>query len=69
MDGPHCGLHLKVDKTEVFLPKEDPRSRLVGVFQPNISRPLHGVKVLGGPVSVDFDFSSELVMKKGCQNH
>ncbi|GJU20705.1 hypothetical protein Tco_1154047 [Tanacetum coccineum] len=27
-DGPGCGLHLNVDKTEVFLPKEDPRSRL-----------------------------------------
>ncbi|GKA19539.1 hypothetical protein Tco_0699454 [Tanacetum coccineum] len=26
-DRPGCGLHLNVDKTEVFLPKEDPRSR------------------------------------------
>ncbi|GJV93233.1 hypothetical protein Tco_1541046 [Tanacetum coccineum] len=44
--------------------KEDPRSRLEGVFPPNISRPLHGVKLLGGPVSVDADFSSALVMKR-----
>ncbi|GJY12177.1 hypothetical protein Tco_0381486 [Tanacetum coccineum] len=29
-DGPVCGLHLNVDKTEVFWPKEDPQSRLVG---------------------------------------
>ncbi|GJV47517.1 putative reverse transcriptase domain-containing protein [Tanacetum coccineum] len=63
-DGPRCGLHLNVDKTELFWPKEDPRSRLDGVFPPNISRPLHGVKLLGGPVSVDPDFSSALVMKR-----
>nr|GEX51598.1 hypothetical protein [Tanacetum cinerariifolium] len=42
----------------------DPRSRLEGVFSPNISRPLHGVKLLSGPVIVNFDFSSELVMKR-----
>nr|GEW72730.1 hypothetical protein [Tanacetum cinerariifolium] len=35
-----------------------------GVFPPNIARPLHGVKLLGGAVSADFDFSSELVMKR-----
>ncbi|GJX42243.1 hypothetical protein Tco_0257233, partial [Tanacetum coccineum] len=63
-DGPRCGLHLNVDKTELFWPKEDPRSRLEGVFPPNISRPLHGVKLLGGPVSVDADFSSALVLKR-----
>ncbi|GJY71196.1 putative reverse transcriptase domain-containing protein [Tanacetum coccineum] len=63
-DGPRCGLHLNVDKTELFWPKEDPRSRLEGVFPPNISRPLHGVKLLGGPVSVEADFSSALVMKR-----
>ncbi|GKD00132.1 hypothetical protein Tco_1170406 [Tanacetum coccineum] len=30
----------------------------------NISRPLHRVKLLGGPVSVDVDFGSALVMKR-----
>ncbi|GKE18867.1 hypothetical protein Tco_1426444 [Tanacetum coccineum] len=63
-DGPRCGLHLNVDKTEIFWPKEDPRSRVEGVFPPNISRPLHGVKLLGGAVSVDFGFCSELAMKR-----
>ncbi|GKB00095.1 putative reverse transcriptase domain-containing protein [Tanacetum coccineum] len=63
-DGPRCGLHLNVDKTELFWPKEDPRSRLEGIFPPNISRPLHGVKLLGAPVSVDVDFGSALVMKR-----
>ncbi|GJR80490.1 hypothetical protein Tco_0151275, partial [Tanacetum coccineum] len=63
-DGPGCGLHLNVDKTKVFWPKEDPRSRLAGIFPPNIARPLHGVKLLGGPASVDFDFCNELVMKR-----
>ncbi|GKF73163.1 hypothetical protein Tco_0219495, partial [Tanacetum coccineum] len=63
-DGPRCGLHLNVDKTELFWTKEDPRSRLEGIFPHNISRPLHGVKLLGGPVSVDVDFGSALVMKR-----
>ena len=68
VDGPSFGLHLNVDKTEVFWPTEDPRSRLVGVFPPNIARPLRGVKLLGGPVSADSDFSSELVVKRVDKN-
>ncbi|GJW59182.1 putative reverse transcriptase domain-containing protein, partial [Tanacetum coccineum] len=63
-DGPRCGLHLNVDKTEFFWTKEDPRGRFAGVFPLNIARPLHGVKLLGGPASANFDFSSELVMKR-----
>ncbi|GJY52792.1 hypothetical protein Tco_0444456 [Tanacetum coccineum] len=63
-DGPGCDLHLNVDKIKVFWSKEDPRSRLAGIFPPNIARPLHGVKLLGGPASVNFDFCNELVMKR-----
>ncbi|GJQ92629.1 putative reverse transcriptase domain-containing protein [Tanacetum coccineum] len=63
-DGPHRGLHLNVNKIEVFWLKEDLRSRLVGVFPPTIARPLHGVKLLGGPVCVDSEFSSGLVLKR-----
>nr|GEX15295.1 hypothetical protein [Tanacetum cinerariifolium] len=63
-DEPGSDLHFNVDKPEGFWPKEDPRSRLASMFSPNIARPLHGVKLLGGPPSVDFDFSSELVMKR-----
>ncbi|GKF61879.1 hypothetical protein Tco_0181933, partial [Tanacetum coccineum] len=63
-DGPRCGLHLNINKTNVFWPKKDPRSRLAGVFSPNIARPLHGAKLLGEPASVDFNFSSELVRKR-----
>ncbi|GJS84129.1 hypothetical protein Tco_0750670, partial [Tanacetum coccineum] len=47
--------------------KEDPRSRLAGISPPNISQPSHGVKLLGGPISVDIEFSSELVMKRVAQ--
>nr|GEX48237.1 hypothetical protein [Tanacetum cinerariifolium] len=54
-DGLRRGLHLNIDKTEVFWPKEDPRSRLVGVFPHAIARPLHGVKLLGGPAQHSFD--------------
>ncbi|GJZ52328.1 hypothetical protein Tco_0606843 [Tanacetum coccineum] len=64
-DGPCCSFHLNVDKTKVFLPKEEVRSRLAGVFLPNTARPLHGVKLLGGPASVDFNFSSELMARSG----
>ncbi|GKC05188.1 putative reverse transcriptase domain-containing protein, partial [Tanacetum coccineum] len=63
-DEPRRGLHLNVDKTKVFWPKEDPRSRFAGVFPLNIASPLHGVKLLGGPPSANFNFSCELVMKR-----
>nr|GEU53063.1 hypothetical protein [Tanacetum cinerariifolium] len=33
-------------------------------FPPNIAWPMHGVKLLGGAVSVDFDFYNKLVMKR-----
>ncbi|GJZ40626.1 hypothetical protein Tco_0587512 [Tanacetum coccineum] len=67
-DGPRRGLHLNVDKTEFFWPKEDPRSMIKGVFPPNIARPLHGVKLLAGSASVDFDFSCEFVMKRSAKS-
>lgn len=50
MDGPRCGLHLNVDKTEVFWPMEGPRSQLVGVFPPNIARPFMVLNYLVGPL-------------------
>ncbi|XP_071688243.1 uncharacterized protein [Rutidosis leptorrhynchoides] len=43
---------------------QDPRSRQVGVFPPNIARPLNGVKLLGAPATSDLGFSSELVMQR-----
>ncbi|GJS99787.1 retrovirus-related pol polyprotein from transposon TNT 1-94 [Tanacetum coccineum] len=64
-EDPRSGLHLTVDKTEVFLPKEDPRSRFLGVFQHNIARPLHGAKLLGGPASVDYNFSTIFLLLTG----
>ncbi|XP_071700272.1 uncharacterized protein [Rutidosis leptorrhynchoides] len=60
----YYGLHLNVEKTEIFWPTEDPRSRQVGVFPPNIARPLNGVKLLGAPATSDLGFSSELVMQR-----
>ncbi|GJZ10286.1 hypothetical protein Tco_0545045, partial [Tanacetum coccineum] len=41
-----------------------PQERLEGIFPPNISRPLHRVKLLGRPVSVDVDFGTALFMKR-----
>nr|GEW59600.1 reverse transcriptase domain-containing protein [Tanacetum cinerariifolium] len=57
-DGPRCGLHLNVNKTKVFWLKENPKSSLASVFPPNITRPLHGAKLLCGPASVDFNLST-----------
>ncbi|GJR22592.1 hypothetical protein Tco_0971119 [Tanacetum coccineum] len=63
-DGPARGLFLNVDKTELFWPVEDPRSRMDGVFPINISRPLNGVKLLGGSVSLDEGFCRDLALKR-----
>ncbi|GJX74208.1 hypothetical protein Tco_0312803 [Tanacetum coccineum] len=51
-------------KDEVFGQMRTPRSMFMGVFPPNIVWPLHGVKLLGGHANVDFDFTSELLMKR-----
>nr|GEV80210.1 hypothetical protein [Tanacetum cinerariifolium] len=58
-DGSRCGLHLNVEKTKLLWPKEDPRSRVAGVFPHNISRPLHGVKLLA-QLSFDIALHSAL---------
>ncbi|GJV76459.1 hypothetical protein Tco_1508043, partial [Tanacetum coccineum] len=63
-DGPTRGLFLNVDKTELFWPVEDPRSKMDGVFPINISRPLNGVKLLGGSVSLDEGFCRDLALKR-----
>nr|GEX14184.1 hypothetical protein [Tanacetum cinerariifolium] len=68
-DGPMYGLHLNVYKTRVFWPTEDPQSRYTGVFPSNIARPTYDVKLLSGPISLDLDFSSQLVMKRVAKNH
>ncbi|XP_057547326.1 uncharacterized protein LOC130825888 [Amaranthus tricolor] len=57
-------LFLNLDKTELFWPREDPRSREDGVFPPNISRPCVGVKLLGGPVSTDQSFCRGFSLKR-----
>ncbi|KAL5727948.1 hypothetical protein ACHQM5_001085 [Ranunculus cassubicifolius] len=63
-DGPDRGLVLNINKTELFWPTEDPRTREQGLFPENIARPVDGVKLLGGPVSTDLGFCSELSMKR-----
>ncbi|GKB15918.1 putative reverse transcriptase domain-containing protein, partial [Tanacetum coccineum] len=61
--GPARGLFLNVDKTEIFWPVKDPRSRVKGVFPINISCLLNGVKNLGGLVSLDEGFCRDLALK------
>lgn len=55
------GLHLNVSKTELFWPTPDPRSYAEGVFPHNVSRQSLGVKILGGPVSLDLQFCDEMI--------
>ncbi|GKD29086.1 hypothetical protein Tco_1239864 [Tanacetum coccineum] len=62
-DGPRYRLHLNVDKTELFWPKEDPRSRLEGISPLSLFLGLVGVKLLGGPVSVDVDFGPPVTLQ------
>ncbi|KAL5700962.1 peptidylprolyl isomerase [Ranunculus cassubicifolius] len=62
--GPERGLILNVSKTALFWPAEDPRSRLEGLFPANIARPERGVKLLGGPVSTDLSFNSDISMMR-----
>ena len=63
-EGPSLGLHVNVAKTELFWPSEDPRSRLEGVFPPDIARPSLGVRLLGGLVSADSSFCGDLVSQR-----
>lgn len=64
VQGPARGLFLNVDKTELFWPVVDPRGEVDGIFPANISRPLKGVKLLGGSVSADVDFCHDLVSRR-----
>lgn len=50
------GLHLNINKTELFWPIVDPRSLEDGVFPSNISRLDQGVELLGGPVSLNLQY-------------
>jgi hypothetical protein len=63
-EGPARGLFLNVDKTELFWPAEDPRSRVDDMLPINIARPLNGVKLLGGSVSLDEGFCRDLASKR-----
>nr|GEV51999.1 hypothetical protein [Tanacetum cinerariifolium] len=63
-NGSTRGLFFNVDKTELFWPVKDPRSRAEGVFPLNISHPLNGVKLLGGSVSLEEGFCQDLALKK-----
>ncbi|XP_026403713.1 uncharacterized protein LOC113299002 [Papaver somniferum] len=60
-NGPARGLHVNVTKTEVFWPSLDLRRDLEDVFPVNIGKSSRGVKLLGGPVSLDMQYCSEVV--------
>ncbi|XP_026448896.1 uncharacterized protein LOC113349177 [Papaver somniferum] len=63
-EGPKRGLHLNVTKTELLWPTIDPRRNEVGVFPANICKPTSGVKLLGGHVSLNTDFCSDMVTSR-----
>nr|GEX77983.1 hypothetical protein [Tanacetum cinerariifolium] len=57
-------LFFNVDKTELFWPVGDPRSRAGDVFPINVSHPVNGVKFLGALVSVHEGFCQDLALKR-----
>ncbi|XP_026383543.1 uncharacterized protein LOC113279040 [Papaver somniferum] len=57
--GPSYGLHLNIAKTELFWPSFDPRRE--SAFPVNIGKATDGVKLLGGPVSLDPSFCCRTV--------
>ncbi|XP_026391877.1 uncharacterized protein LOC113287356 isoform X2 [Papaver somniferum] len=63
-EGPSYGLHLNISKTENFWPSYDPRRDNSDVFPPNIGKPVDGVKLLGGPVSLSMEFCSNMVLSR-----
>ncbi|XP_026449561.1 uncharacterized protein LOC113349746 [Papaver somniferum] len=60
-EGASHGLHLNIRKMEISWPAVDPRSLMAYVFLVSISKPSNGVKLLGGPVSLDIQFCSDMV--------
>lgn len=60
-EGPPRGLHLNILKTEIYWPTGDSRRYSAGVFPANIGQPTDGVKLLGGPVSLDLQYCSNMV--------
>ncbi|XP_026417474.1 uncharacterized protein LOC113312957 [Papaver somniferum] len=57
--GPSYGLHLNIAKTELFWPSFDPRRE--SAFPVNTGKDTDGVKLLGGPVSLDPSFCCRTV--------
>ncbi|XP_026410584.1 uncharacterized protein LOC113305798 [Papaver somniferum] len=60
-EGGSSGIHLNIKKTEIFWLVVDPRSLDDSVFPLDIGRPFIGVKLLGGSVSFDLQFCSDLI--------
>lgn len=57
-------LHLNITKSDVFWPSTNPRSFDPQVFLSSIGRPSSGIKLLGGPVSLDLKFCKDMVMSR-----
>ncbi|XP_022023453.1 uncharacterized protein LOC110923700 [Helianthus annuus] len=64
VEGHSLGLLLNIKKTEVFSPTCDGVKTQEGLFPREIGRPVHGVKLLGGDVSRDGQFTSGLALKR-----
>ncbi|XP_026459245.1 uncharacterized protein LOC113359892 [Papaver somniferum] len=63
-EGSTLGLILNIKKTEILWPSCDGRKLRVGMFPAEISSPNNGVKLLGGPVSLDDGFLKGLAIKR-----
>lgn len=63
-EGASVGLHLNVEKIELFWPSTATRSLQDGIFPADIGRSSIGVKLLGGPVSLNAKFCSQMVLER-----
>ncbi|KAK1411384.1 hypothetical protein QVD17_37932 [Tagetes erecta] len=63
-EGPSLGLRLNIRKTEIFWPSCNGLKKAPGLFPSDISRPVGGVKLLGGAVSRDAGFIQSLATKR-----
>ncbi|GKA53127.1 hypothetical protein Tco_0746442 [Tanacetum coccineum] len=61
-DGPRYGLHLDVNKTKVFWPKEDPRSRLTGLVMNRVAKT---IELMDALAKIN-DHQCELLLLRPC---
>lgn len=63
-DGPIRGMHWNIKKILILWPNFDPRRDADAVFPTDIGKTQIGVKLLGGPVSLDTQFCCNMILER-----